>query len=1377
MAVNRTLGAIDIHKPIVDYKLFLCKRDKTTIRNLSEAYNLQYNAKIGTVNEISFDLPAKIVRYHQMVENPSISMIKHRFLFRLEHGATKEYFLLNEMDKSSDDSDVISYRAYSLGYELNDKIIRLYEEVSKNLTEHLTILLAETNWKIGYIDSEFDLKFRSYDTVSSTVLQCVYDLGEKYNAAIQWDTLKREINFYMPDSVGANKGLRMRYGKYLQSLNQVENSEETTTRLYPYGRESLTVQSVNPTGMSYIEDFSYFLYPYEEVRHYAEVPITGSLGNDITSVISQETEGRGKWIYDQVSPLSQFKFSATLKPLEATGDFGLIFNYIDDSNYWFIEYKKAYLETETPTYLKMIKIVDGVESLVTYTAPPAPSTNKGVSAWNQGQTYEIALEIHKNEILFWIDDKLSMFYEHEQAFSASYIGYTLAHGGSLEIRDVFLENRDYTILKHSDHMSDTLSHSIIKHQAFIEEIAPDFMFLLQTRNTFDETIMEREQELTVLQDQYKIILNELDVFNAQTVSEDQTEEDAEYRANLHRDILARRDAKAIEVTEKENVIVELEMQQSENTDKVNKLSTKLASANNFLPSQLYELNDYIVSKEHTNDAITKPEDLMKEGKEVFQKIREPKFELNIDIVNFLKIVECQHDWDKLALGDIITVDSENLKIKTTAKILEIHYNFDDESISLTIANEKNLLDYNKDLAALLYDSHSTSVQVDIDKYDWNLSKENNGKINDIINSKWDAIKNNVMAGYDQKIEMSERGIIVRSLNNPEEWLIIQNGMLAITNDGGDTWKHAITSTGIVGERIYGKIILGVNLMIEDENGIMAWRGSTGKIYDRNGTLVMRMGLVTDQPDPDCFGIILENPITQVKMTDCEGFAITRATGIDSTTGENTWEKIMWIDPNTGGIYSRDMVAERLKIVNNIGDEILNAETGMFDIGFFKQIVTDGKLISPEKLQVYKELANIQAYYTSLLSQAAKHEYSDRDSTIDYDAQSPSLTVASGTISHINTSNMTLKYNTLMTYIAQYVSIPNAFDDELMMRTDEIDRNIFVLRFKEFYDEANKVRNAIEDALKYSGFQVGKFYNNLIIDSIVGFMAIRNDNKYRTWINATHGLAIQKWENGRWVNKLYGDLDGTLTAEGLVTKNLKIVDGNLGEKIVFDQNDGITIYGNNGEEIRLNANEGIAIDVEVDGVKDKRFWIHTDGTLRAKKLIVMPEDDSEIVELPDGSFISDLTVKRVRTLNSKTPQDYINIENNYLKMMTGIGEESDVVKFELKMEGSGYNGQPTMIWGTGDPANPGNSQLKMSKHQDGFDMAYQDDSGTKKYIKMTDSMTDGIQLIADSGNIKMAAGTTASVHVGTEKIELKFGSQVFTMDANGIKMNGTRIDLN
>ncbi|GGG15436.1 hypothetical protein [Paenibacillus aceti] len=802
---------------------------------------------------------------------------------------------------------------------------------------------------------------------------------------------------------------------------------------------------------------------------------------------------------------------------------------------------------------------------------------------------------------------------------------------------------------------------------------------------------------------------------------------------------------------------------------------------------------------------------------------------------------------------------------------------------------------------------------------------------------------------------------------------------------------------IVGERIYGKIWMGVNLALQDEDGVLKFQGSKGEIFDRNGILVMKSGLVAENPDK--FGLWSFNDITRVKMDNIEGFVIDRAT-TDKLHHPDGWEKIMWADPTDGTLYTHDLVAENIKIVNNVGDIILDAENNYLNLGDLSNIIMDNKLTSVEKMQLITELHKIESAYYRMLEQAEKYKRSQRDDEFDIEAQF--LTKTSSTKDLYSTEPLTKAFFDLLDYMSQYISIVTQvplnidINSPLTEKTSEVpDRAEFILKFKTYYDEEKRLRNLIEDAQFYSGLNMGSFYNNLVIGEY-GFIALRSDGKYRSVLNATNGLALQKWEKNKWVNKVYAsignssyedgtliaedlvakrlrienkfgdvildsdglnidfsvidniilddvitsmekitlsntyktitqqyitlkeqiyryattiyddrdssyygldtaqqelvragnelestydaltnymnpifsnmnatthivndlhstrfifhqkwedfykayegaraklsdfleksslqlgrnynntvidavngvvvtrgnyknkttlnategikierndgtasspvwykvfyvDVDGNLFAEDMSTKRLRILDAKLGDAIIFDSLEGITINGQNDEQIRLNANKGITIDVK----GEKRFWIHNDGTLRARKLIIEPDmEDGLVLDEETDGYISDLMVNSLKAVrNSKDEQDYIYIRDNFIKLNTGTSAKSDITKFKLHLtKDDNQYSYPEMIWGQGNGVNGGNIGY-IKKTSNAFQFQYNNDTNKTRAIEFNASQGDALRIYAEAGEIKIDSDT---------KVTISCGGSGIVLSPNGVKITGTRIDLN
>lgn len=978
------LGEVDFKKKPVKLELFLCKPNKEIISKLNESYNETLSLKLGALNELNFNLPQFVERKHMITRNIHADIIKGRYLIRALLGTYEEYFIINNIQKDGADEETLTISTLSLGYQLNDKIIRDYNEVSKNATEQLNDILKDTDWSIGYIDSEFDMKRRALEVSSSTVLELVFDIAKTFNALAVWDTLLKKVSFYKPDNVGLDRGFKIKYGKYLESLNQEDNTEEVVTRLKMYGKEDLTIRELNPLGTTYIEDLTFFIFPFK--------------------------------------------------------------------------------------------------------------------------------------------------------------------------RDTYRN-----VISHSDYMSDELCHALLDYQDLIDANSSRFETLRAMKSVHQENLYAKQRELFDLQTDQKIKLDERDILNTKIAKKSDKIEEADNKNESSLDYQMELNTLKIELDAKnqeiEDITLLLNLKSSEivvvesdiavvDSD-LNTLRNILSVEANFTTDLIKERKQFIIEKEWQDSNIELAEDLLKEGKEVFEELKRQKITLKIDIVNFLGMITEQRNHDKLNLGDTFGIEYERLNVKYEAKLTEIEYDFEGDSISIVISNVKDTQNKDKFLD-MLYKSYGTSAQVSFDKWKWDLSLENKGSINELINNIWDANKQAIIGAKDQVVEISDRGLLIRDPNDPNTYLVGLNAMIAITNDGGNTFKHAITSNGIVGERVYGKVIMGVNLAIEDEDGVLKFQGSKGEIFDRDGNLVMKLGLIEESPDS--FGLTSFNDVTRVTMSDRLGFAIEQV----NPTMVNGWEKVFWADPFDGTIYSKNLVAQNLKIVNNVGEKILDAETDFFDIGAFKTIVADGKLTTLEKLQVAKELNRVYSGFKLLEAQAKKYQTVHRDDIVNTNSQF--LSSKPSTIDKFSITPLRDKYIALVEYMKSYISITslNPHDpltmnlgDKLMEETSAIaDRAVFILKFKEYYDEADILRNRIQDAIYYTGINMGEFYNNITIGEY-GFIALRNDGKYRAFMNATNGLALQKWENSMWVNKVYASIgnseyeDGTLIAEDLVAKRLTI----------------------------------------------------------------------------------------------------------------------------------------------------------------------------------------------------------------------------------------------
>ncbi|UGO46268.1 tail protein [Bacillus phage vB_BanS_Chewbecca] len=631
---------IDYNKRLQEAKFHLAKPNKQIVSHIYERIGGEMSIKLGNINELSFSIPHFI---EDQEPNPHVDSIKEMMLIRVTMGSYKEWYVVNEIEEDGDDSDIFNVKAFSLGYELKGKQVSDYTEDAINATDLLTKLLENTVWKIGTVDAMFDVMFRSFDSGSdSNVLDCIIQAGETFGALLVWDTETRKVSFKDISQNGTFKGMTVNYGRFLQSIKRTRTTDELTTRLYIYGSEDLSIHGVNPTGQPYIEDFSYFLYPFER-----------------------------------------------------------------DAN--------------------------------------------------------------KN------------------------------------------------VIKESYFMSNELCHAILNQQIMIAQNAPQIKSLTDDMLAKETLLLTGETQLTELEGQLKTIQGLLDTAKATENATLITQRQLELN-NKEAEITAKRQA---------NDIIKNQVQSYKN--QIDALQDQIATGSGFTPQLLDELNLFIHEMKWVDDKYIDAKELYQDGLKKFEELRQPKVVIDVTIDNLMNIIEEQYYWDKLVLGDLIKVKYPQMKIEYMAKIIEIKYDLENNEASITVANTKDILSDTEKLVQLLYSNSSASSLVQANKYKWDKVNKIEDVVSNIVTSEWDATKNKIIAGVNNSIEIGNRGMIVTSPDNPNEVVIIQSGVIALSQDKGETWKTAIKPDGIVAERLIGQIIAGENLILTNSAGSFT--------FDKNGVRI------------------------------------------------------------------------------------------------------------------------------------------------------------------------------------------------------------------------------------------------------------------------------------------------------------------------------------------------------------------------------------------------------------------------------------------------------------------------------------------------------------------------------------------------------------
>ena len=133
-----------------------------------------------------------------------------------------------------------------------------------NLDEYM---YEETGWRFGHIDNEVrynsngEPRLRWQESVEEdwyTYLNST--LAKQYNCITVFDDENGLVNLYAIDNFGDDLKIFLSYDNYLKELSRTDNSSDIVTKLKLVGNEEKCyIEDANPTGLNYIENYSYFI--------------------------------------------------------------------------------------------------------------------------------------------------------------------------------------------------------------------------------------------------------------------------------------------------------------------------------------------------------------------------------------------------------------------------------------------------------------------------------------------------------------------------------------------------------------------------------------------------------------------------------------------------------------------------------------------------------------------------------------------------------------------------------------------------------------------------------------------------------------------------------------------------------------------------------------------------------------------------------------------------------------------------------------------------------------------------------------------------------------------------------------------------------------
>ena len=239
---------------------------------IGEAEVSSITNSIGDFKYLQFSLKQDIFKEGKTVEHPAYNKIQLEQLVLLnDYG----YYVIKDIQQIEDANEIkkvvscasIESRLAKKILELPHKVIQLQKNDLDPEEGILDIFEQETGWKVKYLDknAQYDnlvngqaLKYRNIEVSETWWNFMSVTIQEAFDVVVYFDHLDKTVSIFDRATFGQDTQLILSRRNYLDNLNKNCDNTDLVTRMYVTGEEGVAINSVNPLGTNYVEDFSYF---------------------------------------------------------------------------------------------------------------------------------------------------------------------------------------------------------------------------------------------------------------------------------------------------------------------------------------------------------------------------------------------------------------------------------------------------------------------------------------------------------------------------------------------------------------------------------------------------------------------------------------------------------------------------------------------------------------------------------------------------------------------------------------------------------------------------------------------------------------------------------------------------------------------------------------------------------------------------------------------------------------------------------------------------------------------------------------------------------------------------------------------------------------
>lgn len=243
---------------------------------------------------------------------------------------------------------------------------------------------------------------------------------------------------------------------------------------------------------------------------------------------------------------------------------------------------------------------------------------------------------------------------------------------------------------------------------------------------------------------------------------------------------------------------------------IESIHSQVALSNYFTPELLAELDRFIKVETYNDSSYTQyniPE-FLAEGRKILSRISSPAIQFDLEVVDFLQLVEAEHFKKKFKLGDAVNLIHEGLGFDQAVRLVAYSHDVDAHKLTLTFSNKYSVDDPTLYLRDLMQQSNATASSIDFNKFKWTKASNMESFITSYVDSKLEESRQNILTAVGQKYLFDDSGLwLYKEVDGiiDDHQVRAVNNEIVFTKDNWNTVSTAIGPNGVYAEAVYGTL--------------------------------------------------------------------------------------------------------------------------------------------------------------------------------------------------------------------------------------------------------------------------------------------------------------------------------------------------------------------------------------------------------------------------------------------------------------------------------------------------------------------------------------------------------------------------------------------